>query len=336
MIHKFAIFGTGQMAAIYAEILQQRPDATLAGAVGNTLEKTEQFARKFEVPAYSNSQYERILKDHPDIDTLIIATPEWVRDEPILAALESKRHILLEKPFADSWEAAVRYRGLFDNFQSVFGICHVLRYSPRFFALRETVQSGRIGTVRHIHARRNSNNQRVRRVLGRTDLAFWLAPHDIDMIRWVTGQEIDRVYAVSRTKLSSPDDYLIAHLRLDNGIDAVLEVSWCGPPVSGTAKHAVFEVRGSEGHVELEDFEMNVRVFAADNAVTAPDTYEHYDLHGLKDGYFKNMIDQFIRGLEHPSRLSNSLSDAVEATRVCAMIRKSLDEERVVQRTEFL
>jgi predicted dehydrogenase len=156
------------------------------------------------------------------------------------------------------------------------------------------------------------------------------------MIRWVTGQEIEQVYAVSRTKLSSPDDYLIANLRLDNGIDAVLEVSWCGPPVSGTAKHAVFEVRGSQGHVELEDFEMNVRVFEANNAVTAPDTYEHYDLHGQKDGYFKNMIDQFMRALENPSRLSNSLSDAMEATRVCAMIRKSLDEERVVRRIEFL
>jgi len=245
----------------------------------------------------------------------------------------------LEKPFADSWEAAKRYHDLLKGSDRVFGVCHVLRYSPRFFALRHSVLSGQIGSLRHFYARRNSNNKRVLRVLGKTDLAFWLTPHDIDMMRWISGKEVERVYAVSRQKLSSADDYLIANLRFAGGVDAVLEISWCGPPVSSTPRDAVFEVRGSSGHVELEDFEMNVKVFSDTDSVKAPDTYEHYELHGQKGGYFKAMIDGFIQALDNhsdsSSEVSDSLSDAIEATRACAMIRKSLDEDRIVYRAEF-
>ncbi len=336
MKHKFAIFGTGLMASIYGELIRQRSDVDLIGAVGNSPEKTSEFASRFGIEGYPRSQYDEFLRQHPEIDTVIIATPEWVRDGPITAAVQNRRNILLEKPFADSWKEALQFFGRLQGFGRVFQLCHVLRHSPRFYAMRQAVLSGQIGSTRHIYARRNSNNVRVQRVLGKTDLAFWLTSHDIDIIRWITNHDIEQVYAVSRTKLSTSDDYLIANLHLSNGIDAIVEISWCGPAVSASARDAVFEVRGTKGHIELEDFEMNVKVFVQDERVKVPDTYEHYDLHGQKSGYFRNMISDFIRSLDEPSMAETSLADALEATRVCAMIRKSLDENRIVHRAEFL
>lgn len=335
MRHRFAIFGTGSMASIYAELLFQRADVDLIGVVGNTPETTEKFGSQFGIEAYPHSQFEEMLKEHPDVDAVIIATPEWVREAPIAAAVDSGLNILLEKPFADSWDDCIRYSGLLKNFRGVFDTCHVLRHSPRFFALRNAVADGKIGDVRHIGSRRNSNKVRVRRVLGRTDLSFWLASHDIDIIRWITGSDVEEVYALSREGLSSADDYLIANIRLATGVDAVLEVSWCGPPVSPTARHAVFEVCGTKGHIELDDSDMNVRIFNENDTVDSPDTYEHFDLQGRKSGYFRNMIDKFVRDLDDNRDSTQSLSDAVEATRACAMIRKSLDEHRTVHRTEF-
>ena len=58
----------------------------------------------------------------------------------------------------------------------------MLRYSARFTALKTLIDQGGVGEIRHIYARRNSNSRRAQRVLGRTDLAFWLTPHDVDII----------------------------------------------------------------------------------------------------------------------------------------------------------
>ena len=122
-----------------------------------------------------------------------------------------------------------------------FEICHVLRHSPRFYSLKKSIENGDIGEIRHIYARRNSNNVRVKRVLGKTDLSFWLTPHDVDIMRWLTNSEVSEVYAVSRNKLLSDDDYLTANLKFKNNVNAVLQISWCNPPLSGSSREAVFE-----------------------------------------------------------------------------------------------
>jgi predicted dehydrogenase len=242
-----AVIGTGTMARTYASILQQRCDCVLRAVAGNTAAHTLRFAEEFGVAGYSDSQYDLLFARHPEVEAVVIATPEWVRDAPVEAAVRHRQHMLLEKPFATSMQQARRLEHLLATHEKVFEICHVLRHSPRFFAAFNAVRGGAVGNIRHIYARRHSNNVRVRRVLGNTDLAFWLPPHDIDLMRWLTEAEVTEVFARSRDRLQSADDYLIANLRFDNGVDAVLEVSWCTPPTSGVARSACFEVWGDQG-----------------------------------------------------------------------------------------
>jgi predicted dehydrogenase len=322
------------MASVYAQCLQQRPDTKLVAAVGNSVAGTERFARAFEIPGYPGAQYERMLFEHPETDAIVVATPEWVRDEPVIAALKSRKHILLEKPLADSWSRALKVHHALQESTGMVDVCQVLRHSPRFCALQRVVKEGQIGEVRHIYARRHSNNVRVRRVLGKTDLVYWLATHDVDLMRWIIEQEVESLYAVSRSKLNSADDYLIANIHFQGGVDAVLEISWCGPPLSGTARSAIFEIRGSAGSVEVDDSTMNIKVFREGGTVAAPDTYEDDEVQGQKGGYFRATIDHFITNLYRRAE-STSLADAFEAARVCAMIRKSIDESRIVVRAEI-
>ena len=327
-----ALFGTGQMAGIYGAILAQRPDCRLVAAVGNTPEKTAAFARGFGIAGFAEGNYEEALRRHPEIDAIVITTPEWVRSEPIGHAVRHGANILLEKPFTANLDEALGLERLLAGYPRVFEICHVLRSSGRFHAMQRAVAAGDIGDVRHIYARRNSNRRRVRRVLGKTDLAFWLAPHDIDIMRWITGDEVARVHAVSRAGLRDEDDYLIANLHFSRGVDAVLEVSWCTPPVSGAAREAVFEAWGTKGSLELEDFDMNLRVYSDGERVKTYDTYEDFEVYGLRQGMFKTMVEHFVRRVHGGEISATPLRDAVESVRACAMIRRSLDEGRTVVR----
>jgi predicted dehydrogenase len=330
-MHKVAIIGTGLMADIYAEIISQKSDCKLVSVAGNTKEKTFEFAKKYKIQGFPNEEIEALYASDPSIDVTIIATPEWVREKPILLAIKNQQNMLIEKPFAQDLETALRLANYLGSYSKVYEVCHVLRYSPRFCALKSQIEQGAIGEIRHIYARRNSNTSRVKRVLGKTDLAFWLAPHDIDMMRWITNSNISEVYAKSRGGLNSADDYLIVNLRFKNGVDAVLEISWCTPPISGVAPEAKFEVWGTEGSIELLDSDMNVSVYRENGIVQSPDTYEDYQIHGLRTGFFKNMIDCFIKRVKDKNISGNQIENSVSPILVCDLIRKSLNSGQVIR-----
>lgn len=329
-----AIIGTGLMAEIYADILSQRGDCHLVAVCGNTKTKTDSFAKRYSIQGYSDGDVEAMFAKHSEVGVTVIATPEWEREKPLEEAIKNKQHILLEKPFAHDYKTALKLEKMLSGYENIFQICHVLRSSPRFRALKNAIDQHQIGDLRHIYARRNSNLMRVQRVLNKTDLAFWLTPHDVDIMRWITGSEVVEVFARSRNNLNDSDDYLIANLRFANKVDAVLEISWCTPPISGVAPEAKFEVWGTNGSAEVADFDMNVRIYGKDGVVLSPDTYEDFEIEGLRTGYFKNMIDVFIKKIRENMFMenNNNIKGAVETINICNMIRDSINQKKIISR----
>jgi predicted dehydrogenase len=200
--------------------------------------------------------------------------------------------------------------------------------------MKKAIEQNEIGNVRHIYARRNSNNVRVSRVLGKTSLAFWLTPHDIDMIQGIVPDRIKKVFVSTRDKAKTNDDFIIAHLIFEGGVSAVLEISWCGPPVSGMSREAIFEVRGNRGNLEVADYDMNIRIFKGDQKVFVEDTYEDFKLYEQYRGYFFDLIDDYIRRIRIGKPNKNELKQVLETTRICEMIRISIEEERIVDSLE--
>jgi len=331
-----AILGSGTMARIYGEILAARPDCRIRAVVGNRLEKTEEVARAFGAEAFPGGRFEEMYARHPEVGVTVIATPEWIRDEPVECAARAGQHILLEKPFAIGMLQAERLAGLLKGLDRVVELGHVLRFSSRFRALEQAVASGAVGALRHMLSRRNSNQTRVQRVLGRTDLAYWLTPHDIDMCRFLLQAEspdrparIEEVYARSRSGLRSQDDYLLAHLRFAGPVDALIEVSWCHPPLSAAAPEARFEVRGTRGFADVADSEMNVRVFEPEGRVWSPDTYEHFPFDDLtsapRRGIFEQLVAHFVARIERHDVSERAIEEGLRVTEICELIRRSLD-----------
>lgn len=330
---RVAIFGSGQMARIYGDILRNHDIATLVGFVGNSIEKTKSLERDYGVPAYGGSDYQGFLADF-EADALVVATPEWVRRKPLTTAVEAGLPILIEKPFAESWNDAKELYALLDGYLKVIQFCHVLRFSPRFSAMQQMVSGGQIGALRHMYGRRNSNRKQVERVLGKTDLAFWLTPHDIDIMRWLSRSEVRSAYTLSRGRLDTADDYIVSLLRFESGVTSVHEVSWCAPPISPVAREAVFEARGTEGVIELDDFSTNLRLFAGEERVATADTYEHFSVQRQQHGFFRIMLDDFLSRVRGNLIRSTDLQDAFETMRVCEMISRSVRLGREVLREE--
>ncbi len=104
-------------------------------------------------PAKYTTSYEEIAAD-PDIDAVIIATPNFTHREITLACVAGGKHVMAEKPLGLNFgEAREMYHAARDK-----GVRHMTaftyRFAPSMIYLRHLLQTGALGTPRHFRSQR--------------------------------------------------------------------------------------------------------------------------------------------------------------------------------------
>jgi predicted dehydrogenase len=184
----------------------------------------ERAARGRTVRPYPD--YRRLLEEEaPDLVT--VAVPTGLHREVALAALEAGVHVLIEKPIAGSVEegkeiaAGAQRKGL------VATVGHIERFNPAVGELKRRLDDGAIGRVHQVQARRvGPFPERIRDV----GVAHDLATHDLDVIRYVLGDEVTQLYCRTQTGIRTQhEDALFAVLSFERGVAALLDVNWLSP-----------------------------------------------------------------------------------------------------------
>jgi predicted dehydrogenase len=157
-------------------------------------------------------------------------------------------------------------------------------------ALKERVDAGAIGRVIHLHSRRLSpfpNRQ------GSRGVALDLATHDVDVMRYVTGQEIARVYAEASAPLSGThEDILCATVRLDDETMGLLETNWMTP-----TKVRQLSVLGEQGMLVVDYLTQDLWLYEHPTRATDWDA-----LAGIRGGGEGDMI-RFALDRREPLRV---------------------------------
>jgi len=284
---RVGLIGSGRMAGLYGRIIQQSPLAAVVAVVGNTPAKTEQLAQSLGCRALPHQDYAALWALAPD--AVVIATPEWAHVQPTLQALAQNTHILLEKPLTDNLADAQQIGGAALGYEKTLMLCHVLRFDPRFALLRQAVHKGDFGAVRHVYMRRSTDYQTYQRIAGKFHPAFWLTPHDVDLLRWITGAEVEQVQAHL-----APDDGLWVDFWLSNGALARLENSWASAPLAPLWRMEQFDLTGTQGRADLLPAQNGMQFYTADGGVSVPDTVYQPEVHGQVRGLFAELIQHFL------------------------------------------
>ncbi|MCD6351207.1 MAG: Gfo/Idh/MocA family oxidoreductase [Armatimonadetes bacterium] len=103
-----------------------RSEASAQRAVAENERLTGQAPR----PYHGEKPWEQILQDHPDLDVLVIATPDHLHAEPALAALEAGVHVAVEKPMCMKTAEARRILELSREKGLIVGVDMHKRYDP--------------------------------------------------------------------------------------------------------------------------------------------------------------------------------------------------------------
>jgi len=329
-----AIVGPGRMGQLYARIADEAATMRLIALCGRSAESTQAAADAYHVPGYANGNFQAMLAAHPEIEAVIVSASEWAHIEPVLASLDAGKHVLVEKPMAISAADASRMVEHAAKAGVHLMVCHSLRFDLRFAALRQAVADGAVGEVLHLYARRNAPQIAVERVVGRFPLAFWLAPHDIDMMLWTVGSPVHKVMAYSKAGGKERQDFIIAVFTFANGAIGVLESSWGTPAVNGQPLSEQFTVRGTAGIAELLSNQTGVGVYRAGTAPEYPDIGYTPVIHDQQEGMFRRLLQHFVGVVrnQHPPLVTGA--DGLAAIRVAAAIDRSLREGREVDVTQ--
>lgn len=150
--YNIGIIGAGMYGKILIRHLQtdERADITWVNSAseGTTRSAAEQFGiRKWTL------DYREILAD-PAVDAVIIATPPFVHADQFEAALSAGKHVLLEKPIAESRESLdriVRAAQAAPGQVVLEASCRHTRLTRKYQFIKNFIDSGKLGEIYHIH-----------------------------------------------------------------------------------------------------------------------------------------------------------------------------------------
>lgn len=224
MTLKVAVIGVGAMGGNHARVYSELPGVELVGVADSDAAAAQATARRYGGESYSD--YRRLLDEQqPDAVTLAIPTIDHL--EVALQVIQRGIHLLIEKPIAYSVEEGKQIIAAAEEAGIRLMVGHIERFNPAVVALKERLAKGELGRVFQIDARRQGPfPARVKDV----GVVIDLAVHDLDVMRYITGAEIIRVFAETEHRIhSTREDLLSGLIRLDDGTVGTLTINWLTP-----------------------------------------------------------------------------------------------------------
>jgi predicted dehydrogenase len=247
--YRWGIAATGGIATGFAEAMRMVEGGEVVAVASRSPERAREFADRFGIErAYG---YEDLAAD-PEVDIAYIGTPHPRHAADSIRCLEGGKHVLCEKPFALNAAQArdvVRVAREHDRFlmEAMWS-----RFLPSYVALREILDSGRIGEPLLVEAdfgwrsEVDPTNRHYDLDLGGGGLLD-LGIYPVQLCFFVLGPP-DAVVAQGHVGETGVDEQVAAVLHHAGGRLGVVKCA-LRIPMACTAR-----IAGTEGFVELPAF----------------------------------------------------------------------------------
>jgi UDP-N-acetylglucosamine 3-dehydrogenase len=288
------VIGLGWFGEHHVDALKQLPHAEVAAVCTRRENRLREVAEKYRVQK-TFTDYRDLLADR-DIDMVTVVTHVGDHLQPTVEALRAGKHVLVEKPMADTVEDCDRIVDESERSKGFFMVGHICRFDTLYSLAKEEIDRGRLGKILTMHSRRNLAKRVTASHLHKISALFGDGVHDLDLMLWYTGSRPASVYAQTmRTRPELPhDDLGWAMFRFEDGSIAVNEVVWCLPDSDPFAIDARLEIIGTEGAVYIDNSGMNFAILTNEGMSFPQSTYWPR-VHGMRRGYLKEELDYFLK-----------------------------------------
>ena len=185
-----------------------------------------------------------IFKDN-DINAVVIATPVRSHFDLTMQALDSGKHVLVEKPMATNIEQVRKIGKLANKKDLIAMVGHTFLFNNAVRYVKKIIDEGELGDIRYIYSQRVN----LGRIRNDVDALWNFAPHDISIIQyWLNEpQPLDSTINGMDYVQKGINDVVFMNIKYPGNIMANIHVSWLDPhkirrmTIVGSKKMAVYD-----------------------------------------------------------------------------------------------
>ena len=253
---RLGIIGIGSMGSVHAQNIAEGkvPRCELTAVCDPKADRMQRFSS-----AEAFDSVDEFLR-RSKTDAVLIATPHYAHTTIGIQALESGRHVLIEKPISVHKADAERLIAAHGRKEQVFAAMFNQRTDPFFLKLRRLVKSGELGAIRRVswtitnwfrtEAYYESSDWRATWSGEGGGVLLNQCPHNLDLYQWIFGMPaMVRAFChFGRYHNIEVEDDVTAYLEYPDGMTAVFTASTGEAP--GTNR---LEVAAENGKVVIEN-----------------------------------------------------------------------------------
>ena len=304
------VIGVGAMGQHHVRIYHEMENVELIGISDVSEDRVKELSDRYGTNGFTD--YNELLAEN--LDAVSIVVPTTLHMSVGMDVIASGANLLVEKPIADTLENAEKLTRAADDADVKLMVGHIERFNPAVTKLKEIIDSGLLGKIVSISARRvGPYNPRIRDVGVILDIGV----HDIDVISYLYGKRVNEVYSIAGADIHSFEDHAAIILRFDHEFSGIVETNWLTP--HKVRKLTVIGVDGVayldyiDQTVELHDGEW-IRKAKVENAEP-----------------LKRELEHFIDAISNGKELSPSGKDGIHALKVAMAAIESYNEAKAVR-----
>lgn len=257
--------------------------------------------------------YRELLSD-PKVDAVVINTPPRFHEEMVISALKSGKHVMCEKPLAQSVEGCIHIKKVQEATDRVVLPAHNYAFTPSMEKVQELVQSNAVGRVERMSLKFENNLRGYRsrsdfRLEKKFGIVEDILPHILSVTQGIVGRADQLVNVRAWRKRYDVIDNINILLRTNLGVDLYCTASW-------TKLIPCFKVivSGKMGKVETDlmwsPFSVSVESDGIRKKIAEKRGFKLYlDLIRFKHPSFKNLYSHLLELVEEGESPRNTIDD---------------------------
>jgi predicted dehydrogenase len=228
---RVGVIGTGAISqVVHVPIFAEREDVELVAVADADEHKAEALSKRFGVPHVLSTE-ETMAR--PDLDAVVISTPNHLHEEMAIAALEAGKHVFVERPLATTAEGAKRVIDVAEREGKILVVGMPHRFRPGVAALRNFIAGGELGDLYAVRGSWMTRLMPASRHTWRYDrqeagggALIDLGVPALDLCLWLVGfPAMKRVSCITSAGDSAVEDAATLMAETADGVALTLEVS---------------------------------------------------------------------------------------------------------------
>lgn len=244
---RIAVVGLGSMGTEHLQILAGLAHAEIAAIADSHAAFVERAAQQVPTAAAFYDPIDCVT--NADVDAVLVATADDTHHEIVEACIKRGLFVLCEKPLTTTSAQSLQLVNAEQNAgRQLVQVGFMRRFGSDYAELHQLLRSGQLGEPVLINQRHRNPSAAVD--FDERELITSSASHDIDIFRWLSGDDVAEVSAASKASADGTAVSVLLTLKSRSGILGVTELAR-GP---GLAYEIGCDVVASAGVLRLDAF----------------------------------------------------------------------------------